>query len=352
MGGPERLSRREFVQSGVIAGSAVLAGASVRLFAAEGSPDQVMPQPLPRRTLGRTGQEITIFTLGTAPCGNSRPIEEVAEVVNAAIDLGINSIDTAPAYVRAEEGVGLVMKTRRKEVFLTTKVPADTVEEGEQSLNQSLRLLQTDYVDLLYYHSVGNRKVEHALDPEGPFDWLVKQKKAGKCRFIGVSGHHLPGRFAPFLETGEADVLLTVVNFVDRHTYRFEEEVLPLAQKHKMGIIAMKVLGGADHTKGGYGNPQSVGMLASARPDLVEAAVRYALSQPGVTSVNLGINSVPQLKQDLAYFQRFQPLSESELTSLLEQGRQLAAKWGPHFGPVTEQATGQASASTFPLHFG
>ncbi len=328
-----RLSRRGFVsQAGVIAGAAVLGSI--------GSSRQSWPipsaGPLPRRTLGRTGESITIFTLGTAPCGNARPVDEIAEVVNAAIDLGVTSIDTAPAYVRAEEGVGKVMKTRRKEVFLATKVPADSVDEGQRSLEKSLRLLQTDYVDLLYYHSVGNRNVKGALDADGAFTWLVKQKQAGKCRFIGISGHNLPGRFAQFLETGEVDVLLVVLSYVDRHTYNFEENVLPLARKHNVGIIAMKVLGGADPKKGGYGNPQSVGRLASARPDRVETAIRYALSLP-VTSVNLGINSVEQLKQDLVYFQRFQPLSETEMAQLLEEGRELAAAWGPHFGPVVEQ---------------
>jgi len=331
-------SRRSFVrQAGVLAGAALFGGAmSTGLCQAIESSSQ----PLLRRTLGRTGESITIFTLGTAPCGNSRPVEEIAEVVNAAIDLGVTSIDTAPAYVRAEEGVGKVMKTRRKEVFLATKVPADTAEEGERSLAKSLRLLQTDYVDLLYYHSVGNRNVKVAFDPDGAFTWLLKQKKAGKCRYIGISGHNLPGRFAQFLETGEVDVLLAVISFVDRHTYDFEEQVLPLARKHNVGIIAMKVLGGADPAKGSYGNPQSVGRLVSAKPDRIEAAIRYALSIPGVTSVNLGVNSVEQLKQDLAYFQRFQQLSDTEMAQLLEEGRGLAAAWGPHFGPVVENERG------------
>lgn len=333
----DRLSRRDFVcQASALAGAAVL-GSVVSSEQAR-SVESPSVGPLPRRTLGRTGESITIFTLGTAPCGNARPVDEIAEVVNAAIDLGVTSIDTAPAYVRAEEGVGKVMKTRRKEVFLATKVPADSVEEGQRSLEKSLRLLQTDYVDLLYYHSVGNRKVEGALDPDGAFTWLVKQKQAGKCRFIGISGHSLPGRFAQFLETGEVDVLLVVLSYVDRHTYNFEEKVLPIARKHNVGIIAMKVLGGADPKKGGYGNPQSVGRLASARPDRVETAIRYALSLPGVTSVNLGINSVEQLKQDLVYFQRFEPLSEAEMDQLLEEGRELAAAWGAHFGPVVEEA--------------
>lgn len=331
------VSRREFVkQAGIVTGGAVFAPAV--LTRSSSATALASAEPLPRRVLGRTGAEVTIFTLGTAPCGNSRSVEEIAQVVHAAIDAGINSIDTAPAYVRAEEGVGKVMKTRRKEVFLATKVPADTIEEGERSLKRSLELLQTDYVDLLYYHSVGNRKVEGALDPEGVFTWLVKQKQAGKCRFVGISGHNLPGRFAQFLNTGEVDVLLAAVNYVDRHTYNFEELVLPLAREKNVGIVAMKVLGGADPAKGSYRNPNSVGRLVADDPGKIETAIRYALSLPGVATVNLGINSVEQLQQDLAYFRDPQPLSEQELAQLLEEGRQLAAKWGPHFGPVKEEA--------------
>ncbi|MGQ9605507.1 MAG: aldo/keto reductase [Thermogutta sp.] len=330
-------SRREFVrQSGMLGGAALVSGGWLSRAAATAAEDaSPEPRPIPKRVLGRTGEQLTIFTLGTAPCGNAREMsfDDIARVVHTAIDLGINSIDTAPAYIKAEEGVGLAMKTRRKEVFLATKVPADTVEEGEKSLARSLKLLQTDYVDLLYYHSVGNRKVEGALDPEGVFTWLVRQKAAGKCRYIGISGHNLPGRFARFLDTGEVDVLLAAVNYVDRHTYNFEEQVLPVARKHNVGIIAMKVLGGADPAKGSYANPRSTGLLVG---DKVGPAIRYALSLPGVCSVNLGINNVEQLRQDIAYFYEDSPLSEQETTLLLAEGESLAEKWGAHFGPVNE----------------
>ncbi|WP_460184604.1 aldo/keto reductase [Thermopirellula anaerolimosa] len=332
-------SRREFVrQSGILSGTAWVSGGWLaNVSASEAVEASSEARPIPKRVLGRTGEQLTIFTLGTAPCGNSREMsfEDIAKVVNTAIDLGINSIDTAPAYIKAEEGVGLAMKTRRKEVFLATKVPADTVEEGEKSLARSLKLLQTDYVDLLYYHSVGNRKVDGALDAEGVFTWLVRQKAAGKCRYIGISGHNLPGRFAQFLETGEVDVLLAAVNYVDRHTYNFEEQVLPIARKHNVGIIAMKVLGGADPAKGSYANPRSTGLLVG---DKVGPAIRYALSLPGVCSVNLGINNVEQLRQDIAHFYEDAPLSEQETAALLAEGKPLADKWGAHFGPVTEPA--------------
>lgn len=322
------ISRRTFVrQAGLLAGGAILSGAASPILAAPSTGE------IPRRVLGRTGVPVSAFTLGTAPTGFTKPASPklVADVVNAALDQGVNSIDTAPNYGVAEEGVGLGLGRRRKGVFLATKVWADTIDKAEKSLSNSLRLLKTDCLDLVYFHSLGHRKVETALNPDGVFTWLLKQKKAGKMRFVGVSGHHLPGRFARFFDTGEVDVLLTVVNFVDRHTYHFEETVLPLAQKRNIGIVAMKVFGGASSKAGGYANPK-----APPQMDVkyLELAVRYALGVPGVTTLDIGCHNVEQVRQDAEMIRRYKPLTPQEQEELTKLGKELAAKWGPHFGPV------------------
>ena len=254
--------------------------------------------PLPRRILGRTKESVTTITLGTAPCGLSPkiPPPEIAKMVNTAIDLGINSIDTAPAYKQSEEGIGLALGSRRKEMFLATKVLADSLEEAEKSLEKSFELVKTDWFDLVYYHSVGDHDVEQAMQPGGVFDWLVKQKQAGKFRFLGISGHNRPHKFVPLLETGEVDVLLTVVNFVDRHTYNFEDKVLPVARKHEVGIVAMKVFGGARKSAGSYENPKAPPEMDV---DHLEKAVRYSLGTPGVATANMGVHNSDQLRQNV-----------------------------------------------------
>jgi predicted aldo/keto reductase-like oxidoreductase len=291
-------------------------------------------EPLPQRTLGRTGVSVTTMTLGTAPCGLSSkiPPPEIAKIVDVALDLGINSIDTAPAYKQSEEGIGLTLGERRKEIFLATKVLADTVEEAEESLEKSFRLLKTDWFDLVYYHSVGDHDVEQAKQPGGVFDWLVKQKKAGKFRFLGISGHNRPPRFVPLLETDEVDVLLTVVNFVDRHTYGFEDKVLPVARNHNVGIVAMKVFGGARKSAGSYENPE-------APPELdveyLQRAIRYSLGTSGVCTVNLGVHNSNQLRQNIEMVKRFKPLAPEEQLELAKLGRKLAREWGDHFGAVS-----------------
>lgn len=332
----DRMSRRRFVQQTSLAAGGAMFGAAWAEAGEQASASAKSAEPLPTRILGKTKVPVTIMTLGTAPCGFSpkTTIQDIADLVNEAIDLGINSIDTAPAYEKAEEGVGLGLGRRRKEIFLATKVRANNLQEAEKSLANSFKMLRTDYIDLLYYHSLGNLNLEGTFEPEGVFTWLLKQKQAGKCRFVGVSGHHLPGRFAPFLETDQVDVVLITLNFVDRHTYKFEETVLPLAQKHQAGVVAMKVFGGADPKGGGYGNPESVALMP---PEYLPMAVRYTLSLPGVTTLNLGVRNKEQLRQNLAMVRAFQPLPPEEEKKLLAVGKELAEKWGPHFGPVTEE---------------
>jgi len=336
--GNSEMSRRAFVRRGGVLAGGMLAAASTgpglrQAAADESTPPETIVDGWPRRVLGRTNVPVTTMTLGTAPCGlcPKIPPAEIAEIVNVALDLGITSIDTAPAYKQSEEGIGMALGRRRKEIFLASKVLADTLEEAEESLSNSLRLLKTDWIDLVYYHSVGSHDVEKAMAPDGVFSWLVKQKQAGKFRFLGISGHHKPGDFPQLLETGEVDALLTLVNFVDRHTYGFEEKVLPVARKHNVGIVAMKVFGGASKKAGSYPNPDAPPELALEH---LELAVRYALGTPGVATVDLGAHKREQVRKNVEMVKRYQPLSADEQARVDELGRQLAKQWGPHFGPV------------------
>lgn len=295
--------------------------------------ERVIPGELPRRVLGRTGVSVTAMALGTAPCGLCPKIgpPEIAKIVSDAVDLGITFIDTAPAYKQSEEGVGLALGQRRKDVFLATKVMEDDVSKAEDSLAKSFRLLKTDHLDLVYYHSVGDRDTKKGLQDDGVFTWLVKQKQVGKFRFLGLSGHNRPGKFIELIETGDVDVLMTVVNFVDRHTYGFEKTVLPVALKHNVGIVAMKVFGGARRKSGSYNNPDCPPEMPI---DHLERAVAYSLSTPGVAAVNLGVHNRQQVRDNIAIVKRSQPLSADEYAAAIALGEPLAKEWGTHFGPV------------------
>lgn len=321
------LSRRSFLQAAVVAGGAALTG-SVR--AAESSPSE-----LPKRTLGKTGVTITAMTLGTAPCGFWKPHSPqlVADCVNAALDLGVTAVDTAPAYDVGEEGVGLGLGSRRKSVFLSTKVLADNVAAAEKILANSLKVLKTDYIDLAYFHQVGERDQEAALKADGVFTWLAKQKQAGKIRFVGISGHNRPGRFAKYLESGQCDVLLTVVNLADRYTYKFEENVLPIAQKNGVGVVAMKVFGGAKNMQ--YATAKGPNMPL----EHLDLAVRYALGVQGVATLNLGCRTVDEVRQDVAMVAAYKPFTAEEAAKADAVGQSLAPQWGTHYGPLVRASS-------------
>lgn len=331
------LSRRAFVrQTSLLAGGLVLGHDAACQAAAEPpATDKPAPDnsPWPTRVLGRTGVSVTTLTLGTAPCGLSSkiPPPEIAKIVDEALELGITSIDTAPAYKQSEEGIGMALGQRRKDIFLATKVMADTVADAEKSLTKSFELLKTDWFDLVYYHNVGEHDIDAARKPDGVFSWLLKQKQAGKFRFLGISAHNRPGKCVPLLETGEVDVLLTLVNFVDRFTYGFDHKVLPLARKHNVGLVAMKVFGGARKSEGSYENPKCPPELDVEH---LEMAVRYSLGFPGVATLNLGVHNREQLRKNVQMVKRYQPLADDDQERLRTLGKQLAQQWGPHFGPI------------------
>jgi hypothetical protein len=122
------------------------------------------------------------------------------------------------------------------------------------------------------------------------------------------------------------------MNFADRHTYNFEETVLPAARKRDVGVVAMKAFGGPDAKTGSWGSRKAKPMVGAAH---IEMAIRYALSLPGVATANLGVHTAEQLRRNLEFVRRFKPLTAEEQDRLAATGRELAKEWGPHFGPVS-----------------
>jgi uncharacterized protein len=328
-----RISRRSFVQTGVLAGGA-LCGSAAGLGAAEPASGDA----LAKRALGKTGASLSVMTLGTAPTGFIKPSDPklVAECVNAAIDLGITGIDTAPAYGVAEEGVGLALGNRRKDVFLSTKVWADDAAAADKIFANSLKTLKTDHVDVLYFHQVGDRKVESCRGEDGVFTWMLKQKKAGKVRFVGISIHNRPAKAIELIESGDVDVLLTIINFVDRHTYNFEEKVLPVARKKEVGIVAMKVFGGAKDMD--YSTAKSPAMLD---PQYMDFGVRYSLGIPGVATLDIGCHTVEQIRKNIDMIRKAKPFSPEEAAKVEALGKELAGQWKKdRLGPIARLSHG------------
>lgn len=322
--------RRGFLRTASALTGAAMVGAAFRPLSAASSSTATA---LPRRILGRTKLEVTTLTLGAAPFGIADDVstDEGVQIVREALDAGVNFIDTAPKYGKSEDVLGLALGKRRKDIILASKVWADTRAEAEASLAGSFKRLNTDFLDILYFHHLGDRKVDEARKADGVFTWLLEQKKSGKCRFVGLSGHNLPARFIPFIESGDVDVILIALNFVDRYTYAFEDTVLPSARRHDVGIVAMKAFGGPDGKTGSWGTRKATPMVGTA---YVDQSIRYVLSLPGVATANLGVHTVEQLRHNLAVVRNFQPLSPEEQNRLATLGREMAREWGPHFGPA------------------
>ena len=330
----DRISRRGFVQ-----GTGIAVGGALLNSVASGAANK---GDIPRRILGRTKESVTMLGLGTSANGQSSSFtdRDVADHVLAGLEQGIRFLDSGHAYGmgKAERGIGMVLPPFRKEVFLTTKVRTATLPEWEESFATSLKDTKTDYVDLLYVHNLGDRPreiIDRALDPDGILTWVVKQKELGKARFVGISGHNLPHRFLPLIESGMVDVLMCPINFVLRHVYGFEDKVLPAARKQNMGIVAMKVFGG---NRGGFPHVKGPAKPPQMPEEHLELAIRYALSVEGVAVANIGPQRVDHIAHNIAMVKRYRPLSDNEMADALKLGRQLAESWGTIFGPITEPA--------------
>ena len=320
------ITRRDFLKRTACSGAGLAVAASGDLPADE-TPE------LPRRVLGRTEEKVTVLGLGTAPIGEG-PIgtQEAAKIFGAVMDRGVNYIDTARSYGNAEEALGLLVPQRRDRLFLVTKLWTDSGATAEKLLNQSLRTLKVDHLDLVHIHHIGGKDVDKVLAKDGILEYLLREKKAGKLRFIGMSGHANPSRFLRVLETGQIDVVMAVMNYADRNTYNFEGRVLPVCRKQNVGVVAMKVYAGI---KGGFPNHKKAHVGCNTKPELLPKAMAYALDLEGVSSAIVGPYTLEQGIQNVALARRYRPLTKGERERLLAHGKELAPTLGTRYGPAT-----------------
>jgi uncharacterized protein len=247
------------------------------------------------------------------------------------MDRGVNYIDTARIYGNAEDALGELVPSRRDRLFLVTKVWTDSGAGAAKSLEESLRRLKVDHVDLVHIHHIGGKDLDKVLAPDGVLEYLQRQKQAGKLRFIGMSGHARPPLFLRMLETDVIDVVMPVMNYADRNIYNFEGTVLPECRKRNVGVVAMKVYAGI---VGGFPNHRRASVGCNTPPELLPRAMAYALDLEGVSAAVIGPYTLEQALQNVELARRYQPLIEEERSKLLAFGEELARKLGPRYGPV------------------
>lgn len=280
---------------------------------------------VPKRKLGSTGEEVSMLGLGGAHIGKKEKLsdEEAVALMRAAADGGITFFDNCWDYNDglSEERMGKALRDGyRQKVFLMTKLDGRTAKAATAQLEQSLKRLQTDRIDLVQVHEVIRMTdPERCFAKDGIMTALQAAKKAGKLRFIGFTGHKDPAMHLAMLEAAkgagfEFDAVQMPLNVMDAHYKSFETQVLPVLQQRGIAVLGMKALGSGDILKSGVVQ--------------AEECLRYALSLPASVVIT-GIDSREVLEQDLKLARNFVPMTVKEREALLARTKEAAAK-GEH----------------------
>jgi uncharacterized protein len=275
---------------------------------------------MPTRVLGKTGARVSRIGLGGAHIGKQADEEESIRIIRAAVDRGVTFLDNAWDYNggSSEERMGKALRDGyRRKAFLMTKLDGRTRSSAADQLEQSLRRLQTDMIDLVQVHEVIRLDdPDRVFAPGGAIEALVDAKKAGKLRFIGFTGHKDPDIHLAMLAAADRhgfafDTIQMPLNVMDAHYRSFEKRVLPVALQKGMGILHMKPLGG--------------GFILESKTATAAECLRYAMNLP--TSVMItGCDSMAILDQAIAAAIHFTPMTEGEVQALLDRTRDAAAQ--------------------------
>jgi aryl-alcohol dehydrogenase-like predicted oxidoreductase len=307
------MKRREFLKQAALT-AATVASAS-QLHAADKTPSN----PIPRRTLGKTGEKLSMIGFGGIVVMNEDP-GAASNIVAEAVDRGINYFDIAPSYGNAQERLGPALAPYRKNVFLACKTEGRTRDDSRKQLEESLRLLKTDHVDLYQFHALTKMKeLDTVLGPGGAMETMEAAKKEGKIRYIGFSVHSQETALAA-LDRYNFDTILFPVNWVLFTQAQFGPKILKRAQEKQMGILALKSMAKTvwpAEQKENHPEPKCWYQPA-AFPDEASLGLRWTLGHPITAAVPPGDEKYFRLAMDVA--QNYKPLEAHEEQALLSGG--------------------------------
>jgi aryl-alcohol dehydrogenase-like predicted oxidoreductase len=317
-----RWSRREFLKTTT---AVVVLGAAEKALAA-------IPTALPRRRLGKTGEMVSCIGFGSGTRFCSIQDEDAAQgLLERAFTLGINYFDTAGSYTRrplerlSEKRLGEFSNKRRKEIFLATKIDPRDRDGALRSVEQSLKFLQTDYLDLIQIHSLSDLNDLDRIGSSNGVLGAVQQLKSQKvARFIGITGHNDGAAMTEALRRHDFDTVLMALNAAQSANPiavrkmetipAFEQSALPLALQKQMGILSMKVMGQGMLVGHGAGRASPAELL------------QFNLSQP-VACVVIGCEQMAPLEQNVQAALNFTPMSESGKQRLQEKVSPSRSAW-------------------------
>jgi uncharacterized protein len=305
------MDRRNFLKKA--AATTVVSSLAARL--SHGAADS-----FPYRVLGHTGERVSIIGLGGYHLGMGSDEQQSIRIIRMALDSGVNFLDNCWDYNDGISEIRMGKALRdgyRQKAFLMTKIDGQTRKAAEQQLEESLRRLQTDHIDLLQFHEVIREPDAARIFGEGgSMEAALAAKKQGKIRYIGFTGHKNPDIHLKMLETAFArqftfDSVQMPLNVMDAHYESFEKKVLPVLVKHNIGVLGMKPMG------------DSI-ILRSKTASAVEC-LHYAMNLP--TSVVItGCDSLPILQQALDAARSFKPMGKEEVAQLLARTASAAGK--------------------------
>jgi predicted aldo/keto reductase-like oxidoreductase len=304
------MNRRRFLQTAAVSAFAT----SFRSHRA-----QAQTTALPTRTLGRSGEKVSLVGLGGYHIGVPDE-QEAIRIVRSALDNGVNFLDNCWDYNDGQSEVRMGKALRdgyRQKAFLMTKIDGRTKKSAAEQLEESLRRLQTDRIDLLQFHEVIRDTDPARIFAEGGgMEAVADAKRQGKVRYIGFTGHKSPDIHLKMLETAFAhgftfDAVQMPLNVMDAHFESFEKKVLPVLVKHQIGVLGMKPMGDKI-------------ILKSKAASAVEC-LHYAMNL-STSVVITGCDSMKILQQAMDAARSFQPMSPVEVSSLLAKTAPAAAK--------------------------
>jgi len=284
---------------------------------------------MPTRNLGKTGYKVGIFSLGgQAALEKPDNFDAAVPIIERALDLGVNYIDTSSIYGGpqrwSEQYVGRVMKTRRQDAFLATKTKERTRDGSLRMIEKSLVLMNTDHIDLWQLHDIGlPEDVTAVFAKGGAMEALLEMQQQKIVRFLGVTGHYRPEALIDAVHRHPFDTILMSLNAADSHIHSFSDQLLPLVVEKQMGIIGMKVpargrllstwtpppLEQQQHSWEGSAIATRSGVMN------MREAMNFTLSHP-VSTVIIGCDNIAQLEENVQIARDFTPLSQSQMVAL------------------------------------
>jgi predicted aldo/keto reductase-like oxidoreductase len=317
------MERRDFIKSAAAAAMTAVAtpgaaGRAPKSAHASNPISRPVSPDMQYRELGRTGEKVSVIGLGGYHLGKQADPAESIHLTRSAIDRGITFMDNCWDYNGGISEVRMGQALRdgyRSKVFLMTKMDGRTKEAYNLQLEQSLGRLQTDVIDLVQFHEVIRMEdPDRIFAPGGALEAAIAAREAGKIRYIGFTGHKDPAVHLRMLAIAKEhsfhfDTVQMPINVMDAHFRSFTREVMPVAVQEGTAVLAMKTFG--DHF-----------ILGSKTVEPIEA-LHYSMTQP-VSVVITGIDSMPVMEQALTAVKTFRPMTQEQITTLLDRTRDAA----------------------------